>query len=241
MSTPDDGPSDKKPVDDPPSDDMLSDDGPSDEGGAGPIAPEASGADTSLPDLDGEILFHESGGSWLVVLIGPLLVGAVLLMEILGPGQVHWPVLMIFLVVIGGFSVLQVYAARRHVGVTLTETTLEQGTRRLPLTDIVEILPANNGSAVQDWESAPALGELHAVPRRRKGIGVELVDGKLAQAWARDVDGLRRELTEAHLAARLGLPPRTQPQRPESRRSKAQRSKAQHAEAQRTEDDETRG
>ena len=68
---------------------------------------------TSLPDLDGEILFHESGGSWLVVLIGPLLVGAVLLMEILGPGQVHWPVLAIFFVPVFFVFVLGLFSRAR--------------------------------------------------------------------------------------------------------------------------------
>ncbi|ROZ98890.1 DUF3093 family protein [Gordonia sp. OPL2] len=157
---------------------------------------------------DGELLFYEPGGSWWVVAIGPVLIGAVLAMEIAGPGQVHWPVLIIFAVILIGFSLVQVYAARTHVSVRLTETTLSQGTRTIPLSDITKILPANNGPEPQTWESARALGELPAVPRRRKGIGVELADGALAQAWARDVERFRTELSEAHQAVRMGLPPR---------------------------------
>ncbi|MBD0861876.1 DUF3093 domain-containing protein [Gordonia sp. zg691] len=166
-------------------------------------------SDDEISDADpGEVLFHESGGSRWVVLIGPLLVGAVLLMEILGPGQVHWPVLAVFFVVLFGFSLVQVAAARRHVSVELTETALRQGTVTTPLADIEKIFPPNHGHAPEDWESSSALGELHGVPRRRRGIGVELADGRLAQAWARDVERLRSELTQAHEAVRLGLPPK---------------------------------
>ncbi|MGW6035338.1 DUF3093 domain-containing protein [Gordonia terrae] len=176
-------------------------------------APEFDGTDSDAPAPDpvepaGEVLFAESGGSWWVVLIGPILVGAVLAVEITGPGQVHWPVLMIFFVLLLGFSLVQVSAARRHVSVELTETTLRQGAVTTPLADIRKIFPPNHGHAPEDWESASALGELHGVPRRRKGIGVELTSGTLAQAWARDVERLRSELTQAHEAVRLGLPAR---------------------------------
>ncbi|ANY22363.1 hypothetical protein [Gordonia terrae] len=177
-------------------------------------APESDATEPDVAEPDalvepaGEILFAESGGSWWVVLIGPILVGAVLAVEITGPGQVHWPVLMIFFVLLLGFSLVQVSAARRHVSVELTETTLRQGAVTTPLADIRKIFPPNHGHAPEDWESASALGELHGVPRRRKGIGVELTSGTLAQAWARDVERLRSELTQAHEALRLGLPPR---------------------------------
>ncbi|MGC5257492.1 DUF3093 domain-containing protein [Gordonia sp. DT218] len=160
------------------------------------------------PIDEGEVLFYEPGGSWWVVSIGPILIGAVLAMEIAGPGQVHWPVMMIFAVILVGFSLVQVHAARTHVSVRLTEATLQQGTRKLLLTDIAKIYPENNGPEHQTWESARALGELPAVPRRRKGVGVKLADGGLAQAWARNVGRFRDELTVAHQAAQMGLPPR---------------------------------
>ncbi|QUD81793.1 hypothetical protein J8M97_18800 [Gordonia polyisoprenivorans] len=161
-----------------------------------------------IPEDRGEVLFYEPGGSWWVVAIGPVLIGAVLAMEISGPGQVHWPVLIIFGLIIIGFSVVQVIAARRHVSVELTELTLRQGVRVIALDEIDTIYPENNGADAKDWESARALGELHGVPRRRRGIGLKLADGSLAQAWARDVQRFRRELTEAHTAVALGLPPR---------------------------------
>ncbi|AFA72116.1 hypothetical protein GPOL_c10540 [Gordonia polyisoprenivorans VH2] len=181
-----------------------------------PATPESESAEPEsaepdphpIPEDRGEVLFYEPGGSWWVVAIGPVLIGAVLAMEISGPGQVHWPVLIIFGLIIIGFSVVQVIAARRHVSVELTELTLRQGVRIIALDEIDTIYPENNGPDAKDWESARALGELHGVPRRRRGIGLKLADGSLAQAWARDVQRFRRELTEAHTAVALGLPPR---------------------------------
>ncbi|MHC3004178.1 DUF3093 domain-containing protein [Gordonia sp. GN26] len=178
-----------------------------------PVEPEAAEPDEVEPEAaeaevdPGEVLFYEPGGSRWVVLIGPVLVLAVLIMEIAGPGQVHWPVLVIFLVILFGFSLVQVSAARRHVSVELTETTLRQGAVTTPLADIEKIYPPNNSATPEDWESARALGELHGVPRRRKGVGVRLTSGDLAQAWARDVEVFRSELTQAHAAVRMGLPP----------------------------------
>ncbi|QRY64743.1 DUF3093 domain-containing protein [Gordonia sp. PDNC005] len=171
-------------------------------------AADPAGALDPLPEDVGETLFYEPGGSWWVVVIGPALLALTLWLEIAGKGRIHWEVLTIFGVVLIGFTILQVKAARRHVSVRLTEQTLQQGARTIALSDIVTVYPENRGSDFQDWESAPALGELHAVPRRRKGVGVKLKNGKLAQAWARDVDRFRSELTDAHLAVKLGLPPK---------------------------------
>ncbi|MGB6246544.1 DUF3093 domain-containing protein [Gordonia sp. (in: high G+C Gram-positive bacteria)] len=182
---------------------------------AGDVAPRGSATldprkkHKSEPPVDpGETLLYEPGGSWWVVAIGPVLVLVTLAMEIAGKGRIHWEVLTIFGVILTGFSVLQVIAARQHVSMHLTETTLREGTQTIEIADIVKIFPASHGTETQDWESAPALGELHAVPRRRKGIGLRLANGSLVQAWARDVERLRTELTEAHLAVKMGLPPK---------------------------------
>lgn len=183
-------------------------------GDGGDDASADTGAATAHAVEPGERLYYEPGGSWWVVAIGPVLVGTVLILEIVGPGQVHWPLMLIFAFIITGFSLVQVFAARKHVSVELTDTTLRQGTRVLPLHDIDTIYPANNSAEPKKWQSAKALGELHGVPRRRKGIGLKLTDGTLAQAWARDVERLRRELTDAHLAMRLGLPKPPKPSDP---------------------------
>ncbi|WP_245569639.1 EbsA family protein [Gordonia shandongensis] len=167
-----------------------------------------SGGDTDDTDDPGQTLLYEPGGKWWVVAIGPVLIAAILILEITGGGAIHWEVFTFFGVILVGFSVLQVVAARKHVSVHLTETTLREGTQTIKISEIVKIFPANTGPEARDWESAPALGELHAVPRRRKGIGLRLQNGKLVQAWARDGERLRTELTEAHLAITMGLAPK---------------------------------
>ena len=108
-----------------------------------PAADEPLNEKPAAPVDEGEVLFAEQGGSWWVVAIGPVMVGAVLAMEISGPGQVHWPVMSMFGLILVSFSLVQVYAARRHVSVCLTETTLRQGTRTLPLSEIKKIFPPN--------------------------------------------------------------------------------------------------
>ena len=123
---------------------------------------EAGDGLSPLPEDVGEVLLAESGSGWWPIAIGPLLVGAVLTMEALGPGQIHWPVVMIFLIVITGPVYLFITAARKYASVELTEKTLRCGTRRINLSDIGTIYPPNNGGEYKDWEKAPALGELPA-------------------------------------------------------------------------------
>lgn len=165
---------------------------------------------------EGEVLYAEPGGSWWVVAIGPVLCLIVLITEIFGGGRLHWPALLVFALVIGGFSLVQVYAARTHVSMVLTERSLRQGAQTILLDEISEIFPENNSPETQKWESAPALGELSAVPRRRKGVGIRMRSGQLAQAWARDVDRFRSELTQAHQAVELGLGPKKRKPPPEA-------------------------
>lgn len=171
------------------------------------VLADQDGAEVEAEVDPGETLFYEQGGSWALAVVGGALILGVLIMEIIGPGQVHWPVLIIFFVIFVGFGWLQKAAAQRHVSVHLTETTLRQGAQTVNLADIERVYPENTSNEHQKWESALALGELPAVPRRRKGVGVKMKTGKFAQAWARDVDRFRTELTQAHLAVKMGLTP----------------------------------
>ncbi|MEU6185963.1 hypothetical protein [Nocardia sp. NPDC047038] len=145
------------------------------------------------------VLFTEPGARWRAVAYGPTLCLAVLVLELVTGGDVHWFALLFCAALIAGFVALQVVAGKRHVGVELTAETLRSGTESLPLSSIAEVMPERDENSWDDeeWESARALGELSGVPRRRTGIGLRLADGSLVQAWARDHKALRAALTEA--------------------------------------------
>lgn len=150
--------------------------------------------DPSEPD----IRFAEPGARWRAVAYGPVFCVVALVIELFTGPVVHWFALALFAVVLAGIVSVQVSAARRHVSVSLTETTLRQGTEEIAVADIDAVLPEADPYAdePQRWESARSLGELSAVPRRRRAIGLRLSDGSLAQAWARDDAGLRGALSE---------------------------------------------
>ncbi|MDE1672226.1 MULTISPECIES: hypothetical protein [Nocardia] len=124
---------------------------------------------------------------------------AVLALELVTGGALHWFALLFCAALIAGFVALQVMAGKRHVSVELTPETLRSGTESLPLSSIADVLPERDEDSWDDeeWESARALGELTGVPRRRTGIGLRLADGSLVQAWAKDHRALRTALTEA--------------------------------------------
>lgn len=145
------------------------------------------------------ILFAEPGARWRSVAYGPLLCLIVLILELVTAARVHWFALIFCAALIAGFVVLQVIAGQRHVSVELTDTALREGTETLPLAAIDAVLPERDEDSWddEDWESARSLGELSGVPRRRKAIGLRLVDGALVQAWAKDHRGLRAALTTA--------------------------------------------
>ncbi|MBF6077747.1 hypothetical protein ACWEPH_21020 [Nocardia beijingensis] len=144
------------------------------------------------------VLFTEPGARWRAVAYGPILCLAILALELVTGGAVHWFALLFCAALIAGFVALQVVAGKRHVSVELTTETLRSGTESLPLSSIAEVLPERDEDSWDDeeWESARALGELTGVPRRRTGIGLRLADGSLVQAWARDHKRLRGALTE---------------------------------------------
>ncbi|MGO4615184.1 hypothetical protein AB4305_10630 [Nocardia sp. 2YAB30] len=150
---------------------------------------------------DTTVVFAEPGAHWRAVSYGPILCLAILVLELVSGGSVHWFALVFCAALIAGFVVLQVIAGKRHVGVELTGTTLREGTESLPLGSIAEVFPERDEESWRDageseWESARALGELTGVPRRRTGIGLRLADGTLVQAWAKDHKALRAALTD---------------------------------------------
>nr|WP_245717097.1 hypothetical protein [Nocardia mikamii] len=146
------------------------------------------------------VLFSEPGARWRTVAYGPLLCLLVLILELaLRRGPVHWFGLAFCAILLAGFVTLQVVAGKRHVSVELTDSALREGTETLPLESIARVFPEHDEQSWDDdpWESARALGELTGVPRRRRGIGLKLRDGAMVQAWARDHQQLRAELSAA--------------------------------------------
>ncbi|GEM33462.1 membrane protein [Nocardia neocaledoniensis NBRC 108232] len=144
------------------------------------------------------VLFSEPGARWRAVAYGPLLCAGMLLIEWVFGSTLHGFALGFCAVAIGGFTVLQVIAGRTHARVELTDSTLRQGVETLPLADIAEVLAPDDDDVAQ----ARPLGALTGVPRRRRGIGLRLVDGRIVRAWAIDHAGLRAALTGALAGSR---------------------------------------
>ncbi|MEV0106035.1 hypothetical protein AB0H42_06785 [Nocardia sp. NPDC050799] len=147
----------------------------------------------------GEIFFAEPGARWRAVAYGPLVCALLLAAEIAAGATPHWFALIFCAVLISGFAVLQVYAARTHVSVELTDGFLRNGAETTPVRSIAAVLPVD---ADEPWESGRALGELSGVPRRRTAIGLRRTDGELVRTWAKDHRALRSALTRV-----VGVPP----------------------------------
>lgn len=145
-------------------------------------------------------LYSEPGGRWRSVAFGPVfcLVGVVI--ELVLGVAVHWLAWLAAAPVLAGTTALHVLGARRHGAVQLTSCCLRQGTECLPVAEIAKVFDDPGVRAwddsLLDWENARALGESFSVPRRHTGIGLELVDGRLVQAWARADEPLRAALVE---------------------------------------------
>lgn len=155
---------------------------------------------TTEPTAAGsEVLFYESGASWLWVLLGPLAAAAMLWIQV-SSGYGYQPLVpLAFLIMVTGLLAVQVKAARIHTRVQLTPDLLYQGTESFPVSDIVGLYPpapatGRGAKEPPKWTTARTLGELTGVPRGRTGIGLRLSHNRNAQAWARNHRGLRAAL-----------------------------------------------
>ena len=142
-----------------------------------------------------EPLFREVGASWYWLLAGPAAGIVMLGIEINSGMGAQLLVPAIFLVMVSGFLAVQVKAARMHTSVELTRDKLRQGAETIDVADIVRVFP-EPGPDPEKWQSSRALGELTGVPRGRTAIGLKLIEGRMAQAWARRHRELRAALTE---------------------------------------------
>lgn len=144
-----------------------------------------------------DVLFAEPGARWRTVVYGPLFCLIVLIIELSSGRDVHWPILAMFAAILAGIISVQVMAARQHISVELSATSLRNGSETVPLDSIVEVLGEWVPGRPQPWETARVLGELAEVPRRRTAVGLRLTDDSVVRAWARDDRGLRGALTAA--------------------------------------------
>ena len=158
------------------------------------------------PD-DQQVLFSEQGASWWWLIGGPLAASAMSLIQYnAGAGSPLVP--LGFLVLLTAVFTLQVKAARLHTSVELTPTALREGTETILVSEILRVFqeePKKPKSAEpqEPWQIARTLGELPGIPKGRTAIGLKLTNDRTAQAWARDHEALKAELTRL-VAERAG-------------------------------------
>lgn len=161
-------------------------------------------------------LYTESGASWLWLLAGPAAGLIMVIVQFRAGMGLRLGVPVMFMVLVSGFLALQVKAARIHTSLALTAGALRQGTETLPIKDIVSVYPEPENTVkaagfidkwqgralgvsasgpLEKWQTSRALGELSGVPKGRTPVGLKLTGNRYVQAWARDPDALRAELS----------------------------------------------
>lgn len=161
-------------------------------------------------------IYAESGASWLWLLAGPVAGLIMVIVQYRAGLGLRLAVPVMFMVLVSGFLALQVKAARVHTSLELTADALRQGTETLPLKEIVSIYPEPENTVkaagfidkwqgralglsasgpLEKWQTSRALGELSGVPKGRTPIGLRLTGSRYVQAWARDPDAFRTELS----------------------------------------------
>lgn len=161
-------------------------------------------------------IYSESGASWLWLLAGPAAGLVMVLVQLRAGVGLQFAVPVMFMVMVSGFLALQVKAARVHTSLELTAEALRQGTETLPVNEIVSIYPEPENTVkaaglvdkwqgralgvsatgpLEKWQTARALGELSGVPKGRTPVGLRLTGNRYVQAWARNPDALRAELS----------------------------------------------
>lgn len=177
-------------------------------------------ADLPATPEDTEPLFTEPGASLGWLLGGPLAAAAMIFVQVSSGAGFNPLVPLGLLVVLTFVFGLQVKAARMHTSVELTREYLRQGVETILLREIVSVYPetpdqpaagplagvstlsllrgrvAIDPEGAKGWQAARSLGDLNGIPKGRKGIGLKLTKGRTAQAWARNHEELRRQLTQ---------------------------------------------
>lgn len=165
-----------------------------------------------------ERLFYEPGASRLWLLGGPVAAAAMIFIQVSSGAGFQPLVPLGLLVVLTSVFAVQVHAARLHTSVELTRDALREGTETILLSEILSVYPEEGtksgltpmgasplallrgkvsvgDDAGMGWQAARSLGEMNGIPKGRTGIGLKLTNDRTAQAWARDHEELRRQLT----------------------------------------------
>ncbi|GAA1035000.1 MULTISPECIES: hypothetical protein [Amycolatopsis] len=135
-------------------------------------------------------LYSEPGVGWSALVWGPLfaLLGALAELATAGPTHVvGWVLIGVALVAL---TLPWVYARRRFLSLEVTTEGLRQGRETLAAEKIASV--SDVGAPV----GARVLGGGWSVPRKYDELPVELDDGTVVLAWARDVEALKTALAE---------------------------------------------
>lgn len=138
----------------------------------------------------GQVRFREPGASWASLLFGPVFGLFCASVEFFTGGPVQVVMWAIVAAVLVAFTALWVYARRTYCAVKLTPAALVTGPETLPVESIEEFV---------DGDSPPGarvLGGGMSVPRKYHEIPLQLADGSVVVAWARDGEALRSALAD---------------------------------------------
>lgn len=135
------------------------------------------------------VLYAEQGSSWWPLLWGPAFAGVGAGLEAT-TGPVHVVPWLVVAIVLFGSASLWVNARRKFYRVELTPTTLQQGREKLDATTITKVTDVGASAG------ARVLGGGWTTPRKTTEVPVQLDDGTVVLAWARDDEALRKALTD---------------------------------------------
>lgn len=135
-------------------------------------------------------LYSEPGVGWSALIWGPLfaLLGA--LAELATGGPTHVVGWVLIGAALCGLTLPWVYARRRFLSLDVTTEGLRQGRETLAAERIASVTEV--GAPV----GTRVLGGGWSVPRKYDELPVELDDGTVVLAWARDVEALKAALAE---------------------------------------------
>ncbi|MYW94093.1 hypothetical protein G3I59_26665 [Amycolatopsis rubida] len=135
-------------------------------------------------------LYSEPGVGWSALIWGPLfaLLGA--LAELATGGPTHVVGWVLIGAALCGLTLPWVYARRRFLSLEVTTEQVRQGRETVAAERIASVTDV--GAPV----GTRVLGGGWSVPRKYDELPVELDDGTVVLAWARDVEALKTALAE---------------------------------------------